>query len=148
MVVRHTEQGFTIAEMIVTLVVMSVFMGLLFQMYMAGISQQTAVARRAAANDIAITNLKKIVARTSSLLSSSGVTCKSSNDMTSGSYTGGSTITFTGESLTGTGLPPSPTTSQTLKASYPRGCGSTMPIMIESKVTYGSDSVTHVSYVD
>jgi prepilin-type N-terminal cleavage/methylation domain-containing protein len=58
MVVR--EAGFTITEMVVTLVIITIFMTLFFQLFLTGLSQQTVVTSQAAANDIALSNLSKI----------------------------------------------------------------------------------------
>ncbi len=162
MVVQNTEDGFTIVEMVVTLVVMTLFVTLLFQTYLADIAQQTHILQQASANDIAITNLKKIVARTSPLLSS--ITCdpssSSQNNLTTNASASGSIIATnaaggtpqwtatqaTAEPITGTRLPSS--TTQTLTAFFPEGCGLTMPVEIVSTVNYGSDSATHATYVD
>jgi len=164
MVAHHEEQGFTVVEMVVTLVVVGVFLGLLFQTYMAGLAQQSAVTKRAAADDIAETNLRKITSRSSSLLSS--ITCISSgankNAVTSDTditneTTGVAPAAVTNlfkepdSSLKTAGLSPGQT-KQTLRVLYPRGCSDpSMPMLIISTVTYGSgasDKVTHASYVN
>jgi prepilin-type N-terminal cleavage/methylation domain-containing protein len=153
MVAEQTESGFTIVEIIITLAVMSIFLILFFQTYLANIAQQNAIILRSAADDIAVTNLKKVPTRSSGLLGS--VTCDtgtpSANDLTAVPPGTGTVINLTGtayeEKRTGTGLPAS--TTQTLTVLYPQGCTppGTVPIEIISTVTYGSESVKHATYI-
>lgn len=177
MLYSHRVKGFTIVEVVVTLGILSLFLGLFFVMYMTSQSQSRSTIIRAAADDIAQSNLRK-VANKNSIPSSTDVcdntTTGPSNpnnaainmSLSPDSATNtdpmtGSEITMTAysttppantimaESLTNTGLPPS--TTQRLLVVYPRGCNSSMPAKIISIVTYGStdsDQVVHAAYIN
>ncbi len=150
--VNRRESGFTVAEMVVALVVMSIFMTLFFQLYMTSESQRIAVVRRAAANDIAMTNLQKIPAKAA--IPGTTTPCQSGggsvNNLVDNPSAVGSTVawsaTLAAEVQTGTSLPPS--TTQVLTVFYPSGCGSTMPAKIVSTVTYGSETVSRAAFVN
>jgi prepilin-type N-terminal cleavage/methylation domain-containing protein len=169
MVANGRQSGFTVAEMIVALVVLSLFMTLFFQLYMVSESQRLSVVRRAAASDIAMTNLKKITNKT--LIPAGTAGC---DNVTNGvgnpnnmllnpalnPATGGSTIAtnvsgntptwgtagISVESLTGTYLLPS--TTQVLKVLYPKGCNNAMPAQVTSTISYGSVTITRSTYVN
>lgn len=57
------QEGFTIIEAAVTIVVTSIFLTVFFQSITSLGYQRMAVAREAAANDIAYTNLRKVVSK-------------------------------------------------------------------------------------
>ncbi len=172
----RSDAGFTITEVIVALIVMSLFLVLFFQLYATNESQRASVLRRAAANDIAQSNLRKITAKSQISTIASSATCDNTTNGASNpnntilnnslSPNAGSTIITEAdgnastpewsssasatipskESLSNTSLPPS--TTQTLLVSYPRGCNGLMPAKIISIVTYGSESVVHAGYVN
>lgn len=132
--------GFTIVELVVTIGVMSLFLTMFFQFYLANQSQQTAVLRQAAAHDLAKTNLRKV---SSKAVPSALPACTTSNNLQAGGSTP-SSITFTQE----TSIAPLPSsTSQTLEVLYPYGCAADSPAQIISTVTYGSETVRHAGYV-
>jgi prepilin-type N-terminal cleavage/methylation domain-containing protein len=157
MVANQTDSGFTIVEVVVTLAVMSVFLTLLFQTYITNLSQQKAIIIRSAADDIAVTNLKKITTRNASFFTSNPITCDASDDLLTTPTATGTPITLSSttdpaaESLTGTDLPPS-TTTQTITVLYPQGCNpsGTVPIEILSTVNYnsGTEKVQHATYIN
>lgn len=159
---RTREHGFTVAEMIVALIVMSLFLTMFFQTYSTNESQRLAITRRAAAYDIATSNLSKISSKT-------GLpTCSSSNDLTASPSSSGSIIAtnkpaitptwstaaaLTGatngiatEPLTDTPLPSD--TTQELRVLYPQGCSAQMPVTIVSIVNYGSESVRRAAFIN
>lgn len=140
---RERIGGFTVLEMIITVVVMLLFVGLLFQVYMFGTSQRQAIILRAAANDLAVTNLRKIASKSSPLLAS--LACGPSNDLTASPPGAGTNIAFTPETPPYSPLPSS--TTQTLRAFFPRGCNASYPIKILSTVRYNSETVTRATYV-
>lgn len=159
MVANQTENGFTVVEVVVTLVVMAVFVTLFFQTYLTNVTQQKAVIARSAADDIAVTNLKKITTRNSTLISGNSITCGSANDLTATPAGTGSVIdlhTYASgtyeESLSGTDLAAYPATKQTLTILYPQGCNppATVPIEVISTVNYnsGGESVQHATYIN
>ncbi len=152
---REAETGFTIAEMIVTLVVLSLFLAFLFQAYMLSSSQKNSAVFRTVANDIAQSNLRKIIKRadipTTGACDDSLGTGNTNNLLRNVNAPG--TVFASGsswpsplapESLTGTILPSS--TTQSLTVIYPQGCNSLMPAKILSTVTYGSEVVVHATY--
>lgn len=174
---RHEAFGFTIVEVVVTLSILSLFLGLFFVMYMTSLSQSRSTIIRAAADDIAQSNLRK-VANKNSIPSSTDVcdntTTGSTNPnnaainialspdaATNTDPMAGSEIamvahtatppanTIMAESLNNTGLPAS--TTQRLLIVYPRGCNTSMPAKILSIVTYGptdSEQVVHAAYIN
>ncbi len=174
---RHTEQGFTIVEVVVTLSILALFLALFFTMYMTSMSQSKSTVTKAAADDIAQTNLRKISSKTtipSTTNACDGTTSGSGNEnnatlntallpdaATNTDPMAGSEVTMVAytatppantivaEPLTDTGLPA--TTTQRLLVMYPRGCYSSMPAKIISIVVYGptdSDQVVHEAYVN
>jgi prepilin-type N-terminal cleavage/methylation domain-containing protein len=62
---NNSENGFSIVEVIVTLVVVSIFLFGFLQSYLLLESQRIGVARQAKASDITISNLNKVTVRTS-----------------------------------------------------------------------------------
>lgn len=165
---ERAEGGFTIVEMLITLVILGLFLGLFFQLYMTSQAQRAAVIKYAAANDIAQSNLRKITAKSqlpASVLcdnTTNGSTNKNNGvlNTTLDANTGSVIVTepdgdsatpewgstLAKESITGTSLPS--TTQQTLLVSYPRGCSGLMPAKIISIVTYDAESVAHAQYVN
>lgn len=144
---RRSELGFTIVEVVVTLVVTSLFLAFFFQMYLMGESQRLVLARQSTASNIAYANLRKITARDDVVAIAP---CNSTTDLTANSTAPGTAITslITPESTTNSGL--NGTITQTIKAYYPKGCGSNMPIKIEATTSYGSpqESVVHATYIN
>lgn len=153
---KQSQQGFTIVEMIVTIVVAALFFTLFFQVYVVLESQRLVVARQAKASDVAYSNLRKFTTRPA------GLTCDGSMDLIANSNapgkllgdqtntTNSSTYGFLAEPTTVTqSLGPSST--QTVYAFAPSGCANftTDPIKITSTVTYGNngDSVSHASTI-
>lgn len=166
MVDVRSDMGFTVTELIVTLIVISVFATLFFQMFMTGNSQQVHITRQAVANDIAMSNLSKITSR--ALIPITTTACQtggtSQNNLVDNPDAPGSIIATSAsgtepkwlgdgspssglakESLNGLGMPSN--TIQELRVFYPQGCSSSAPAKIVSTVIYGSESVSHASFV-
>ena len=141
------ESGLTLVETLVTLLIISLFLGSLIQAYITMESQRALVARRALASDIAYSNLRKFSSRPAAL------TCTgSAMDLTTPGTKAGSNLSsyFTGESLTSLGTG----SSQTVVAFAPGGCNGdgtyvdTFPVVkIVSTVTYNGGSVSHATFV-
>lgn len=75
------SEGFTIVELIVTIVVISMFLTVFLQSYLVMVSQRVKVAKQAEASDIAFTNLNKITTRPPGLVcDTNGYTLLSSTD--------------------------------------------------------------------
>lgn len=139
---RKQEEGFTMVEMIVSVIVIALFMTTFYQIFRVNESQRVLLAQRTAADNIAQTNLNKITSVT-------GLpACGASNDLTVNANSTGSDVTFTAESTSGTSLPSGSATTQSLKVTYPRGCGANMPAKITSTVTFNSESVSHAAFVN
>lgn len=173
-IMNQAERGFTIIEVLATMVILTVFLTLLFQLYATSLSQRILVMRRAAANDIAQSNLRKITTKSQVAAISPSATCDNTTSGNGNANNGvlntnigtnagsiivtdpdGNTVTpewgsggsvSPRQSLTDTGLPAS--TTQTLLVAYPRGCTSLMPAKIISIVTYDSESVIRADYVN
>ena len=152
----ETQQGFTIIEMIVTIVVAALFFTLFFQVYVVLESQRVLVARQARASDVAYSNLRKFTARPAGLACDSSMDLAANNNAT-GKLLGDQTNT-TNSSAYGFIAEPTSVTralgtnaTQTVLAFAPSGCTNfaNEPIKIVSTVTYGinGDKVTHASYI-
>ncbi len=145
------ETGFTVVEVVVTLVITSLFLAFFFQLYLVGESQRVKVSQQTTASNISYANLNKVVSRSFVETNSSApVACDTTagsvnrNNLSINPSASGSNLTaaITLESATGYG--------QTVTAFFPRGCGLNMPVKIESAVTYGSpeETVIHATYVN
>ena len=75
MMKHRVDAGFTVVEVVVTLVIISLFLTLFFQLFLVSQSQRVAVIQRAAANDIAQSNLRKITAKTQVVDASPSAAC-------------------------------------------------------------------------
>lgn len=146
----RNENGFTITETLVTLVIIAIFLTIFFQAYMVMTSQRVKVARQAAASDIAYTNLRKISARPT------GLSCQTDGYILLASTNGTDDTTRTFRPETDTSLGARRT--QIVRA-YPTVGDCTNPndfdnnpVRIESVVTFDDDTpgkveVTHASYI-
>lgn len=163
MVRQQRDEGFTVAEIVVTLVVMSIFVSLFFQMYLTQIGQRTAVTLRATADDISLSNLNKITAKSTipaSTAACNGAAGSPNNSVINPAATGSiiatnatsgsptwATAGLTAEPIAGTPL--SGGATQVLKVLYPQGCSpNTLPAEIISTVSYGLETVAHAAYVN
>ena len=149
-----TEPGFTIVEMIVSIVVVNLFLALFFQTYILMESQRISVARQARASDIAYSNLRKFTTRPA------GLTCDSTMEAGgSGKLLGDQTNTGTSSTYGFIAEPTSVTQSlgsnstQQVRVFVTGSCAdfATKPLKIISIVTYGTgnnDKVVHASYIE
>lgn len=153
--------GFTIVEMLVTVVLAGIFLTFFLQMYRATSAQQASLTRQAAVNDIAKSNLNKYP--TSNVFDSL-YTCDTdpsattnTNNLTINKNAAGNII------LDSTSVDPNinhgepdpgnlGTLVQRVKVYWPLGCsGGHVPIKIESTVEYGftgqRDKVVYATYI-
>lgn len=143
--VLHQDEGFTIVEVVVTLVVTVMFLTAFFQTFLVMQSQRVNLSRQAKASDIAYSNLRKITTRPV------GLSCDSSMDLIANASAPGKDLSgyFTPEPASVTS--DLGTITQTMKAYAPAGCSAfdTTPLKIVSTVTYGTsgDSVVHATLV-
>lgn len=159
----HSEQAFTIVEVIVTMVIVSLFILGFFQTFMLLESQRLSVIRQAKASDISYINLRKYPQKPANLdctltAATTGIVLGSTD-----SSIATSAYAFVPESDTQT---LGSTSVQTVRAYAPNGCAPIDPlnpldplkfqdglVKIVSTVTYpsgfggGGSTVTHVSYV-
>lgn len=155
---KNNQGGFTVAEMVVALVVISVFTTLFFQLYITNESQRVLVIRLAAANDIANSNLHKLSTKADAVAAIAPATCDSTNSAANtnnqffNSSAAGTVAPWVPtvreeESVTNTGLPATGTT-QELRVVFPRGCDALAPVKIISTVSFGSETVTRATTIN
>lgn len=159
---RHLDlrtDGFTVVEVIVTLIVLSLFLFAFFQAYLALESQRIGVARQAAASDIAYSNLNKVTSRPSQLTEQLCNDNAAAMDLTSGNPSTKPGLDLTAAGNGGYILEPTAdiqkilggNAGQQLRAFAPSGCTDfdNKPVKIVSTVSFGTngDKVVHASYV-
>ncbi len=148
--------GFTVVEMLVTIVLAGIFLTFFVQMFRVTSGQQASLTRQATANDIAKSNLNKFPNATdispSYTCDTSSNTSTNTNNLKIRPSAPGTTILSSSSS----NKEPDPgnlgTLVQTVKAYSPAGCtGSYVPIKIESTVEYGfegqRDKVVYATYI-
>lgn len=140
---NNNDSGYSIVEVIVTLVVVSIFLFGFLQSYLLLESQRISVARQAKASDISVSNLNKVTLRTSINCDPSGFNL--ADPVTPPSY---NLFPSIGQAL-GSGA------GQSLTAYPSIDCTGTNfddnPIRVESKVWFYVNGtrteVTHASFV-
>lgn len=165
------SNGFTIVEMLVTVVLAGIFLTFFLQMYRATNAQQQSLIRQSIANDIARSNLAKFPIALSVTnatcnngrvntndcgasgmpqCDSIGTSANSTNNLKVRKDAPGTSITLAAE--------PDPGTlgaiTQSIRAFWPQGCGSNVPIKVTSSVEYvfggsagQSNTVEYSTYV-
>ncbi len=124
------QKGYTIVEVVVTLMILGVFLAGFFQAFLLLESQRVSIAREATASDIAYSNLRKFTDRPT------GVSCSAS----------GTSLVFTHET-------DGSLYTESVKAYPVNGCdGSDFKdgiVRIESVVEYnnGNGKVVHATFV-
>ena len=175
---RKRQTGFTIVEVTVALGILAMFLTIFFQLWLTIESQRVLVLQRAAAHDIASTNLNKYTNKSSI----NTVGCNSTNDLTvtanrEDANFRGTRLTSFDPSENGDGkvrvketvtaplpaevaadasesdrLNPKKGTLQSIYVFYPRGCDGTSPTGVRSVVEFSHGSleekVEHVIFVD
>lgn len=136
------SNGFTVVEVIVTVIIVSLFLFSFLQVYLLLESQRIGLARQANASDIAYSNLSKVTSRT-------GLTSADCD-------TNGTDLTLKGYDVyTNIEDELGSTATQTLTAYPTAGCSGTSfdenPIQVVSKVSFQINGkvteVTHASFV-
>jgi prepilin-type N-terminal cleavage/methylation domain-containing protein len=142
---RHSDNGFTIVEVIVTMVVLSIFLAGIVQIFLLLESQRINVARQSKANDIAYSYLRKYTVRPEDpVVSGASLRCRVSSGSSRQSI---ETASLTNEKL-GTGAKVDVYAS----SKDDRTCsGVEFPddvVKIEVVVTYSTDEeVRHATFV-
>lgn len=148
-----TRKGFTVVEMLVTVVLAGMFLTFFIQMFRATTSQQASVTRLSTAGDIALSNLNKFP----SASAVPGYTCDDTtvgasnpNNLKLNPSASGVSI------LDDTTKEPDPgtlgTLEQSVRAYSPNGCSAVSSVVkLVSTVKYNfggqQQEVTHVTYV-
>ena len=151
---RGDERGFTIVEMIVSIVVFAVFFGFLMQAFLTAQSQRIRVDRNAAANELAASILHKYGSVAQLPGAINATTCDNistgsanPNNIIKNKNAVGTEITIAQDLPEHTSLPPVPKTKQQAFVLYPQGCAPGMPIMVKAVITYNSEAVTRATYI-
>lgn len=139
------DTGFTIVEILVSMVLAMLFLVFFVRMFQAVAAQQVSVVRQSHANDIAFSNLSKFP--TSSSIDDIGAsyTCDTStsatantNNLTINPDANGTVILDDSSDYRETDLQQLPNASQEIRAYSPLGCGSGGELVkLVSTVTYG-----------
>lgn len=157
----HHSAGFTIVEMIVTVVLAGIFLTFFIQMYRATNAQQLSLIRQSTANDIARSNLAKFpTAAALPTYVCSTTSSNNPNNLTINPNAPGTSIPLIAPTATPSGpgevrREDTPdnlgTVTQEIRAFSPQGCGANEPIKILSRVTYGyegqQNTVEYATYV-
>lgn len=133
---RGREDGFTVVEVLVTLVLAMLFLVFFIQMFQAISVQQISTTRQSVANDIAYSNLSKFPTLDSIDDVGPAYTCGSSNDLSSNPNAAGTVILDNDDNYRETELRGLPDVTQEVRAYSPLGCSSPL-VKIESAVYFG-----------
>ncbi|QHN43108.1 prepilin-type N-terminal cleavage/methylation domain-containing protein [Candidatus Mycosynbacter amalyticus] len=147
----RSDTGFTLVEMLVTVVLIGIFIAFFVQMFRAGAAQQASIVRQAKANNLAYSNLSKFP-RASSIspayvCDTSTNTSTNQNNLTINPNAAGTLIlsdASANKEPTDSALP---NATQEVRAYSPQGCGSNALVKLISTVTYGfTGQQTDASY--
>jgi hypothetical protein len=149
------SRGFTITEVIVTVVTLGLFLTAVFQWYQLIETQRISVLKQSVANEIADINLRKFPKVPTSLITCSasqdGIDLTSHNNFTAESLTSYPSASVLGGASSSTTNPISGVT-QTVKAFPLDGCIGTnfisSALKVESRVTYPGGSIYRIGYID
>ncbi len=131
----NTQQsGFTVIELLVTIVVAALFVGIFYNMFVILIGVNASARNISQASDLAYSNMRKYP--TTATITATGISCASPGGS-------GNLLNTTGIDST---YPELGTITETLTASYPYGCTAMYDVIkLVSVITYGTSS-TKVSY--
>lgn len=141
---KNTEGGFSVVELLATIIIGSLFVLAFYQMYVTTTQSNATAKWHATANDLAYSNLRKYTGRPS-------FTCDNTSTST--------TNLITNPNAPGQVLSTSTTASpaqlpgplvETIRIYAPRGCDPAYPAKIDSIVEYGSPvkKIIHSTYVN
>lgn len=147
------QAGASLIEVVVTLMLLSLYAVLILQLFVANERQRVALEQRNAATMIAYSNLRKITSKaqipTGAPYDCTLATGAGANNLVARSDAEG--VELLGTSLVSPEATPTllQSAQQRLYLTYPQGCDAQLPIRLVSKVTYGSPSreVVHATYV-
>lgn len=128
------QSGFTIVELLVTIIVAALFISVFYNMFLILVGINSNARNVAQASDLAYANMRRYP--TAATVTGTGITCASPGGS-------GNLLSTTG---TDSNYPELGTVTETVTASYPYGCTAVYDVIkLVSVVTYGSNS-TKVSY--
>ncbi len=137
----NSADGFTVIEIIVTIIIFIIFIGGAFQTYVVLESQRLYILRQTIASDIAYTNLRKFSTRPTI------ATCSSSINLATSTYNFTPETTTTNNTLAALGTP----VTQTVVGYPVDGCSGSnfvsTTLKIVSTVTYSTGSASHATFV-
>lgn len=138
----NLQAGFTVVEMMVTIVVGAMYAMVFSGLYVVVSAQTSAANQRAVASDLAYSNLRKY----HTTVAPAWFVCDANSDLIT--YPSATGQVLMNSAVTGLANI-QPPVQQAVKAFAPQGCGAQMPVKVVSTVTYGASSrtVTHATYV-
>lgn len=134
--IGEDETGFTVIEVVVTLVLSMLFLVFFTQMFQAITAQQLSVARQSSANNVAFSNLSKFPTINSISEVGTAYACGNTNDLSTDPDASGTLILSDSSSFRETNLQNLPEANQVVRAYSPLGCGHNL-VKLVSRVTYG-----------
>lgn len=152
--IGQAHAGFTVVEMLVTVVLAGIFLAFFVQMFRATAAQQLSLVRQSIANDIAKSNLAKFPTAGSLTNAPTSYVCDTNttgntNNLTVSAAVAGTSVLADSQKETDPGTIGE--LVQTVRAYSPRGCGPNLPIKVVSTVEYGfvgqRDKVEYATYV-
>jgi len=135
--------GFTTIELLISLFVAAALVGTFYQLFAAADKGNAEARSSATASALAYSNLRKYTTKPT------GYVCdNTTNQVANDSAPGQIISTTTTNNNHPSGLP-SPVI-ETITAWSPAGCGANTPVLLNSKVTYGTQAteVVHGTYVN
>ena len=150
---NRTQQGYSLVEMLVAIMLITIYVALFLQIYITNERQRNMTQQRNSASLIAYSNLRKITNR-AQIPSGAPFACNTATDSTATNLTVKSDAI--GADLIAGGIVPPETVpaslknvSQYLYVTYPQGCAADLPARIVSKITYGNPTqeISHATYV-
>lgn len=136
---NRDESGFTVAELLVTIIVAALFVGIFYQLYVVLVGVNANARNLAQASNVAYANMRRYP--TAASVASVGITCASPGG-------DGNLKNTTGQNTT---YPELGQITETVTASYPYGCTAIYDVIkLVSTVTYGASSykVSYATYVN
>lgn len=151
------QDGFTIVETLVAIIVFAIFFTFLMQGFIAVQTQRVKTMRYQDAQNLAISNLKRYPTRAELPGEIKSDTCTSERnlvDLTANANPQGKVIATSTSGVVSTTLTLPSTTrlpssaTQEIRAFYPQGCGTGKPIQLKAEVKFDSETVTRATYIN
>ena len=134
-VTQNKQSGFTIVELLTTIIIATLFVGIFYQLYVVLVTVNANARNVSQASNIAYSNMRRYPTT-----ASTGLTCSTS-----------STNLISTSNVTNTTYPELGPISETVTASFPYGCTAIYDVIkLVSTVTYGSSGykVSYATFVN